>query len=305
MFGGIALNKTILFIMNPAAGQKRAAKYLADILTLFSNEGFETIAYMTRAKGDATEIAAENAHRADIVVCSGGDGTLNEVITGMLQSGTKKPIGYIPSGSTNDFANSLGLSKNILQAAKMAVCGTPKTLDAGKFGDKYFSYVASFGAFTKASYSTSQSVKNALGHLAYILEGIKDIPNIKPIHARFEADDKVFEGDYIFCAVSNSTSVGGIFNLSKDDVSLNDGMLEVMLVKSPKNPNELSRIIFAFTNKTYASCDLIDFVSAKKINVVTDIEVPWTIDGEYGDTQTEITIENLYHAIEVMGKREE
>ncbi len=141
--------------------------------------------------------------------------------------------------------------------------------------------------------------------MAYILEGIKDIPNIKPIHAKFEADEKIFENDYIFCAVSNSTSVGGIFNLLKDDVSLNDGMLEVMLIKSPKNANELSRIIFSITNKTYASCDMIDFVSAKKIKVTTDTEIPWTIDGEYGDLQTEITIENLYHAIEVMGKPEE
>ena len=281
------------------SGLKKANRYLADIMTLYSSRDYEVLLYMTRAKGDATEIARKNADRADIVVCVGGDGTLNEVITGLMLSGIKKPVGYIPAGSTNDFAATLNLPKNIMKAAEAAISGKTKMIDVGKFGDRYFSYVASFGAFTKVSYSTPQSTKNLLGHLAYVLEGIKDIPNIKPVHAVIEIDGNTIEDDYIFGAVSNSTSVGGIFKLSSEDVSLNDGYFEMMLVKSPKNPAELNRIIFSLTNGKYANCDMITFLSAKQVTVKTQEPLAWTLDGEYGNEHTEITLENIYNGLEL------
>lgn len=289
----------MLFIMNPMSGLKKANRYLADIMTLYSSKDYEVLLYMTRAKGDATEIARKNADRVDRVVCVGGDGTLNEVITGLMTAEIKKPVGYIPSGSTNDFAATLNLPKNIMRAAEVAVSDKTKMIDVGKFGDRYFSYVASFGAFTKVSYSTPQSTKNLLGHLAYVLEGIKDIPNIKPIHAEIEIDGNTVEDDYIFGAVSNSTSVGGVFKLSSEDVSLNDGLFEMMLVKSPKNPAELNRIIFSLTNGKYANCDMITFSSARKVTVKTAEPLAWTLDGEYGNEHTEISLQNIFGGLEL------
>ncbi len=299
------MKKRILFIMNPASGQRKGAKALADIISVFSAAECETVCYMTRGRADATALAESEAQSADTVVCAGGDGTLNEVITGLLKAGIDKPIGYIPCGSTNDFASTLGLPKNLKTAAEVAVGGEPRRLDAGRFGDRYFSYVASFGAFTKVSYATSQTVKNALGHLAYVLSGIKDIPNIKAVHARFVIDGEIFEDDYIFGAVSNSTSLGGIFTLPEKDVSLDDGLLEVMLIKSPKNAAELSRLLVAITNKNYKENKMITFLSAKKIEVHTDEPLPWTLDGEYGDEQTDIVIENVPHAFALMAPKSE
>lgn len=233
--------KRLLLILNPCSGKKRANRALAEIVSIFNRGGYDVTVYTTAARGDATQVAASRCREFDCVVCAGGDGTFNEVVSGVYAAGSDTPIGYIPAGSTNDFASSMHLSRNLLQAARDIVEGEPRTLDLGSFNGRCFSYVASFGAFTRASYATSQSVKNALGHLAYVLGGIKELPSIRSRHVRFLLDhETVLEDDYIFGAISNSTSVAGILTLSPEIVDMNDGVFELLLVRKPQSLMELS-----------------------------------------------------------------
>lgn len=289
----------MLFIMNPCAGVRKANKYLTQILSIFNQAGYEVTAYMTADRGDGTRIVKRRLADHDLVVCAGGDGTLNEIISGVLSTGLDRPIGYIPCGSTNDFASSLKLSGNVLQAAKDIVRGIPITYDIGRFNDRYFSYVASFGAFTKASYSTPQSVKNALGHLAYILEGIQELPQLRTTHMRVVLENETIEDDFIFGAVSNSTSVGGILTLSPAQVDMRDGKFEILLVRVPKDPMELHECIVALRTQKY-DCGMITFRSTPSLTVFPDPEMPWTLDGEKADGQPVIQIDNLNHAIRLI-----
>lgn len=290
------MTQKLLIIMNPFSGLKQGKRYLADILQIFCNAGYQCTVHMTRERLDATNVVKTHGGEFDRVVCIGGDGTFNETVSGLLMGGHKTPIGYIPAGSTNDFANSLKLPENMLKCAEIMANGEPQHLDIGMFNQRYFSYVASFGAFTKASYSTPQNVKNALGHLAYILEGVKEITNIKPRHVKFTADGGTFEDDYIFGAISNSTSVGGILTLSPDVVDMNDGLFEILLVKSPKNIFDLNECIGALTSQNYNSRMLI-FKSASDILVESAGETEWTLDGEYEKGTPAVQINNIHNAI--------
>ena len=291
--------RKMLFIMNPCAGQRKANKFLPQILSVFNAGGFEVTVYMTAAQGDGTRIVQERLADFDLVVCAGGDGTLNEIISGVLSTGLDRPIGYIPCGSTNDFASSLKLSTNVVQAAQDIVDGCPVCYDVGSFNDRYFSYVASFGAFTRASYSTPQSIKNSLGHLAYILEGIQELPQIRTTHMRVELADEIIEDDFIFGAVSNSTSVGGILTLSSERVDMRDGKFELLLVRVPKDPMELHESIMALRSQKY-DCSMITFRSAPELTVTPDPDMPWTLDGERADGAPQIRIRNLHHAIRLI-----
>ena len=292
--------KKMLFVMNPYAGMRRANRYVADLLTIFNQAGYEVTAHMTSGTSDAEKIVREKCAQMDLVVCAGGDGTFNETVSGILHSGADVPVGYIPCGSTNDFANSLKLSTNVVQAAKDIVEGTPVRYDMGKFGDRYFSYVASFGAFTKASYSTPQNIKNALGHTAYILEGIQELSQLKPTHVRFELEDgQIIEDDFIFGAVSNSTSLGGILTLDPKQVDMGDGMFELLLVRMPKDLIELNDCVWAVQRQKY-NCAMMTFVTTRKLEVFPDPNMSWTLDGERADGAQEIVIENLHHAISLM-----
>jgi len=292
--------KKVLIILNPCAGTKQANKYFVEIIDVFCKAGYETVVRPTAARGDGTVIARERAADFDLIVCIGGDGTFNEVVDGLLSAGIKTPIGYIPAGSTNDFANSLGLSKDVVQAARDIVSGRVRTLDIGCFNGRYFSYVASFGAFTKASYEAPQSIKNMLGHLAYVLEGIKDIPSIKPLKLWLKMEQGVYGGDYIFGAVCNSTSVGGLLTLSDDLVDMNDGKFEVLLIKSPSNIIELNQILIALTTQNFENSPMISFFSSGSLEITADAGMPWTLDGEYQEGSDKILIENIESAIELM-----
>ncbi len=285
--------------MNPCAGTKKANRYLTDILVLFGQNGYNSTVYLTEASGDAKKFAMQNAKNFDVVVAIGGDGTFNEVVAGVLKSGADVEIGYIPAGSTNDFANSLKLSKNILKAAGDIVDGTAREIDLGLFNGRIFSYVASFGAFAEVSYKTPQNIKNAFGHLAYALEGIKDIANLKSKHLRFVADGVLIEDDFIFGAICNSTSVGGVINLDPKIVDLSDGMFELLLIRLPKDLFELNEIIIALSSKKYKT-KMITFVSAKSITVETTENINWTLDGEYAYGEEKIKVENLHRAIKVI-----
>ena len=297
--------KRLLLIMNPCAGMKKANAHLTEILQIFSQAKYECTVHMTRARGDAIEVTRRLAPQVDLIVCIGGDGTFNETISGVLKSGAVTPVGYIPAGSTNDFAASLKLSKHVTEAAKDIVRGTPVSFDVGRFEDRYFTYVASFGAFTRVSYATSQSVKNALGHLAYILGGIKELSSIRSKHVRVEMDGgREFEGDYIFGAISNSTSVGGVLTLDESIVDLSDGKFEVLLIHKPKNLIDLTECIRAVTAQDYKS-RMLSFAAASMVRIHTDGEMDWTLDGEYAHGKQTVEAENLHNAVRIMLKKEE
>ncbi len=294
--------KDVLFIINPFAGQKKGSKHLSDMLLELSNAGCDPIVHMTTGQGDATVVAEKYARDVDLVVCCGGDGTLNETISGILRAGADTPIGYIPAGTTNDFAANLGLSTNPVQAVADILEGEVTSYDVGRFNSRYFSYVASFGAFTRSSYNVPQNIKNALGHTAYVLGGISEISQIRKEHIRMEIDGQVVEDDFLFGAICNSTSIGGILTLDPKQVDLGDGLLEVMLVRSARNLSEIGECITAVQNQTY-NCEMITFRSAKQIKITADPEMPWTLDGEREEGHAEILVENLHHAIRMVHRR--
>lgn len=296
--------KKMLFIMNPCAGQKRANRSLSDILLEFSQAGYEVNIHMTTGRGDAVTATQRWGRDVDLVVCCGGDGTLNETITGLLRAGAETPIGYIPAGTTNDFASSLSLSGNVVQAARDIVEGEPVTYDVGRFGDRYFSYVASFGAFTKASYLIPQNIKNALGHTAYVLGGISEISQIHKEHIRMEIDGQELEDDFLFGAICNSTSIGGILTLDPKQVDMGDGLFEVLLVRSARSLAEITECIQAVQSQKY-NCEMITFRSARSVKIYADPEMPWTLDGEKEDGHGEIMVENLHHAIRLMQRKKD
>lgn len=288
--------KKMLLIMNPHSGMKRANKYLTDILIIFSKYDYDVNVKLTTGAGDATEYAKKYGKDVSLIVCIGGDGTFNETIQGILESGCKTPLGYIPAGSTNDFATSLGISKKPLEAARDIMTGIQTGIDIGVFNDRYFSYIASFGAFTKVSYTTSQNKKNLLGHTAYVLEGLKDIPTIRAEHLKFKIGDKEFEDDYIFGAVCNSTSIGGFSAFDQDVVDLKDGLFEILLVKSPKNLIELNTIIFSANNRDYNN-DMVTFISASEAVITASESLSWSLDGERMEGCTEIKMKIIPSAL--------
>lgn len=296
--------RKLLFLVNPNAGQRKVNRFLPEIITVFNAGGYEVTTFMTTGPGSGTGIVESRAGDYDLIVCAGGDGTLNETINGILRSGADCPVGYIPCGSTNDFAASLRLSTDVVRAARDIVEGTAERYDVGRFEERYFSYVASFGAFTRVSYTTPQNLKNALGHLAYVLSGIQELPQIRHIPVSLELDGETVEGEYLFGAVSNSTSVGGVLTLAPRVVDLRDGKFEVTLVRMPRDMAELAACVQALQNQTY-DCAAITFRSASALTVRLPAEVDWTLDGERAQGREVIRIENLHRAIRLVHRREE
>lgn len=292
--------KKMLLIVNPVSGQKKAVKFLPEIISLFNRADYEVIAYITGAQGDAARMAALRGSDVDLVVCCGGDGTFNETITGLLENGIHVPVGYIPSGSTNDFAASLKLSTNPLKAAQDILEGHPIAYDVGKFGNRYFSYVASFGAFTQTSYTTPQSIKNLLGHTAYVLSGISELSQIRKEHVRMEIDGEIVEDDFLFGAISNATSVGGVLTLNPRLVDMSDGFLEILLIRAPRSLTEITECIQAFQAQNYNNCAMATFRSARRVRILADSSMLWTLDGEREEGHWEVTAENVHHAIHLV-----
>lgn len=290
-------NKKLLLIVNPCSGRAKMRTELLRVVEILSDAEYEITVYPTKDRGDATlKAAALKEGEYDLLVVCGGDGTLNEVITGLMQTGIKQTLGYIPSGTLNEWSSGLGIARNIADAAKDITTGHEITLDVGQFGDKYFSYTASFGAFTSASYSAPQDVKNVLGQAAYLFEGIKSLGNIKPIHLKFICDEKEIEGDFLFGAVSNSMSVGGIVKFDDSVVKLNDGYFEVLLIKNPDNILKLQPLIDGILRKELDR-EGMEFFHTKSLTVVGGEDVSWTLDGEYSQGKNEIKIENIHNAI--------
>lgn len=288
--------KKLLFIVNPKAGKAKSQAPLFDAVARFSQAGYLVRLFITTRGGDACQAAAECGGEYDLVVCAGGDGTLNEVISGLMTLENRPPIGYLPNGSTNDFAASLRLSSNASMAAAAIASGRAAHLDAGRFNTRFFAYVASFGAFTKTSYSATQAAKNALGHLAYILEGIGSLDSLRPYRAKIEADGEIFEGEFIFGAVCNSTSLGGLVKLDPQKVQMDDGKFELLLLKMPKSPLDLQNLITGLLKMKYDMPGVI-FRHVERVKLTTEDDIPWSLDGEYAPSCHVVEIENLPHAI--------
>lgn len=289
-----------LLIVNPVSGKKRINNELVRIISRLEKGGYVTTVHVTERRGDATETARLHGGEYDVIICCGGDGTLSETVNGMIAGGHTTKIGYIPSGATNDFANGIGLSSDVIKAADDIVYGKPKAFDIGRFNEREFMYIASFGAFTQSSYGTPQNLKNTFGHFAYILSGIKELTEIKPYHMTvYDAEGILHEGDYIFGAACNATSVGGIIKLDKNLVDLSDGVFEVMLVRCPKTLVQISVMAKALLNGNYDN-EFLDFFHTKRLDVHCDEALPWSLDGEEADGGNDTQIEVLHEAANII-----
>ena len=291
--------RKLLLIINPVAGRNQAQADLFKMVRVFAEHDCEVTVYPTRGPQDCTRKVLADAGRFDLVVCCGGDGTLNEMVSGMMQREDPVPMGYIPLGSTNDFAASLLLPSQVEEAALRCVEGTAFHMDVGSLNDRYFNYIAAFGAFTEASYATPQQIKNALGHLAYILEGVKSLGRLQPIHVRITADGETFEEDYLFGAVTNTVSLGGVLRLDPSRVLLDDGMYELLLVKNPQNPAEAQAMLSALMLQNYDG-PLVRMLRASDILFESNHEISWTIDGEFGGSFSTTHILNNKNAVTLM-----
>ena len=296
--------KKLLFVYNPRAGKEMLKPRLSDVLDIFVKAGYEVTVHPTQAYRDAYyQIKEYEVGKYDLVACSGGDGTIDEVATGMMKRREMGkdvvPVGYIPAGTTNDFAKSLHIPRKPLAAADNAVKGVPFPCDIGKFNDSVFVYIAAFGIFTDVSYETDQAVKNVLGHMAYILEGAKRIFNIPSYKIKVEHDGGVIEDEFIFGMVTNSRSVGGFSNMVGKNIVFDDGLFEVTLIKTPKNPIALQEIIAAILIEQVDTKHMYTF-KTKKITFDSVEEIPWTLDGEFGGEQDYVEIENAQKAMEIM-----
>ncbi len=289
-----------LLTVNPVSGKKRITGELVSVISRLEKGGYTTTVHVTDRRGDAAETARLHGGEYDVIICCGGDGTLSETVNGMIAGGHKTKIGYIPSGTTNDFANGIGLSSDALRAADDIVGGQPKSFDVGRFNEREFMYIASFGAFTQSSYGTPQNLKNTFGHFAYILSGIKELAEIKPYHMSvYDAEGILHEGDYIFGAACNATSVGGIIKLDKRLVDLSDGVFEVMLVRCPKTPVQISNMAKALLNGNYDN-EFLDFFHTKRLDIHCDEALPWSLDGEEAEGRTDTEIEVLHEAVSII-----
>lgn len=311
--------KKILFIFNPRSGKAQIRNKLMDILDIFAKAGYELSVHVTQRTGDAMEAAAAYGDRVDLVVCSGGDGTLNETISGLMKLDHIPDLGYIPAGSTNDFASSLKISKSMVKAAEAAVFGEPYPIDIGCFcGDRHFVYIAAFGAFTEVSYLTPQEKKNVLGHQAYMLEGMKSLASIKSYKMRIECGERpagiplcpesggqkeemTLEGEFIFGMITNTMSVGGFKGLVTQDVALDDGEFEVLLIRTPKTPLDLTNIINYMFLKEEPN-EYVHKFRTRSLRILSEEPIDWVLDGEFGGTRREVNIINLRKRIRIMRK---
>ena len=295
--------KSLLFIINPVAGRKQAMPYITDIIQIFYDHGYITTTMLTTARGDAITFAENYAKDYDLIVCLGGDGTFSEVVTGLAHIDLKKPVGYIPAGSTNDFANTHNLATNVLEAAKNIVSKDVVPCDLGKIESHYFSYVAAFGAFCSLSYGTSQKLKNALGHTAYMIRVIPELMKLKSQFMRItDAEGNVYEDRFLYGSACNSTSVAGIFELPKDVVDTSDGKMEVILIHRPSNAKQFMDVVYAMFSQKYEKAECVDFFQTDHLHVETgDEETDWTLDGEFFRAPVSFDINNIHQFVELKG----
>lgn len=294
------MKKSVMLVANPNSGKGGFKTHAGEILEAFSAAEWLPIVYLTHYRAHATALVRDHAHEFDTVVCVGGDGTLAEVAAGMMQAQSRCPIGYIPLGTTNDVARTIGISARPGEAAKQATNGNCIDFDIGLFGENnYFTYISAFGAFTEVSYATPQEAKRAFGHMAYMLEGIRSLPTITPHHAVVEHDGGTVEGDFIFGAVTNSTSVAGLVKLDSDNVDLADGKFEVVLIRYPRDIIDFNSIMTSIISGRLDGPDVV-FIKSRRVHFTFDEPVAWTRDGEDGGKHTEVEIVNCHPGVQII-----
>lgn len=291
--------KKMLFIMNPKAGRTTLKNSLVDVLEVFCNNDYDVRTYLTKSADDAERVVAEEGVGYDVIVCAGGDGTLGNTVAGFMKSGLKVPLGYIPCGSTNDFARSMEIPMTAVEAAEMVVGAEPFSVDIGSLNDKYFVYVAAFGVFSDTSYATPQNMKNIFGHAAYVLQGIKSIANIPSYKMKITIDGETQEGEFIFGMVSNSISVGGFKSITRKGVEFDDGLFEGVLIRTIKTPADLERVVRALLTGDISEKSMVSFRAS---NVLFEAEDPvaWTCDGEFGGEYKNTSIDIHRRAIDLL-----
>ena len=292
--------KRLLFIYNPQAGKGLIKPHLANVVDTFTKAGYLVTVWPTQGKADAAHVAARQGWWYDRVVCCGGDGTLSETVSGLLTLDTPPVLGYIPAGTTNDFAKNLGLPRGVEKAAAVAAEGTPRPCDMGRFNDRTFVYVAAFGAFTDVSYNTPQPVKNLLGRTAYMLESVTRIASIQSYPLTVEHDGGVEAGGYCYGMVSNTVSVGGFKGTPAQPVALDDGLFEVALVRQPQNPLQLQGIFKALANMADDEGGLVTSYRTSRLKITCEQELPWTLDGEFGGAPKTAEILNCQKAVSIV-----
>ena len=292
--------KRMMLIVNPKAGKCRGVKRLSDMIQTIQDHGYLPTVLLTGKNGDARRFAHDHGGGAEVVCCAGGDGTFSEVVAGMVEAQHHAPIGYIPAGSVNDYASSLGLSLDLCQAASDAVDGVAQSFDIGSLNGRPFAYVAAFGSLARVSYSAPQDLKNVLGHFAYVLEGICDLHMLRAQSVSIDTDDEHIEGEYLLGTISNSTSIGGILRFDSSEAKMDDGYLELLLISMPATMWELAEIVQALSTRSYSGCRCITYRKSRKVSIVSDSPLPWTLDGEYADDSRCAEIENIPNAIRVM-----
>lgn len=299
------MKKKLLFIYNPLAGKSKIKTWLSSIIEFFVKNNYEVVIYATTGKKDAKKIVLDCLSRDtyELVVCSGGDGTLNEVISGIMNFENRTKIGYLPSGTTNDFAYNLKLPKNLPKAARAVLCGEEFPCDIGLINGEYFTYTAAFGLFTDTSYETPQTTKNVLGRMAYILEGIKRLPNWKAYHMEITCGDRVITDNFIYGMVTNSVSVGGFKGLTGKDVLLDDGLFEGIFIKMPQTVMDFQGVINDLLKGNLNSDHIYSF-PVKEILLTSEENVPWSVDGEYGGEYNSVNISNIQKAITIIRNTE-
>jgi len=295
------MDKSLMLIINPMAGRGSYRISFGDAMQVLAEGGYRTTLFFTSQRGDATRFASHYAARYDVVACIGGDGTLSEVLAGLMTLDNPPPVGYFPMGTANDVATTLGLPKNdTVAAARRILTGMPHPFDVGGFGEKdYFAYIAAFGAFTEVSYATPQDQKKMLGHLAYVLQGMQQLPKIEPIHTVVEYDGGVLEGNFLYGSVSNSTSVAGIVRLPEAMVSLGDGVSELVLVRDPGTVANFAELVSSVLSERFDSEKLL-ILHTKKARFRFDYPVAWTRDGEAGGEYRDIEIRNIHCPVKLI-----
>lgn len=295
--------KKALILLNATAGTGRAGLNTWSIIKKFAENGYESIVYPIVPGTDLVceKLAAEYEGKADLILCSGGDGTLNHLVRGIMRLKKKPRIAYLPSGSTNDFAKTLGIPAEFDKALDFIVQGKEYRYDLGNLNGNYFNYVAAFGAFSAISYDTDQQLKNILGHAAYIVNAVSDLyENMRySRHMRIEADDFVLEDDFIFGAICNSAFVGGFSIFKNLRMSLDDGQLEMLLIKTPQTATDMQGILNAFQRGTFDH-PLLTFRHVSNVRLISSEDTAWTVDGEFGGTFTEAEVSVERQAVSIL-----